>query len=59
ARAVSRELFCPFPLHDMQVSIAGFVYCVQIVFEQRLPRAASIDQSWAIISSPIVHYCVQ
>jgi len=27
----------------MQVSIVGFVYCVQIVSEQQLLRAASID----------------
>ena len=37
------ELFCPFSLHVMQVSIVGFVYCVQIVSEQWLLRAASID----------------
>ena len=43
ARDFMSELFCPFSLHVMQVSIVGFVYCVQIVSEQRLLRAASID----------------
>ena len=43
ACAVSRKLFCPFPLHVMQVSFVGFVSCVRIVFGHRLSRAASID----------------
>ena len=42
ACAVSRKLFCPFPLHVMQVIIVYFVYCVRIVSAQRLSRAADI-----------------
>ena len=36
-------LFCLFPLYAMQVSIACFVYCVQILSEHRLLRAANFS----------------